>query len=64
MVVARTLACALLFFALPLLAGCKRGAPVNEDDAETEDVRKERRMRHEKMVPKSARPANPGAQRN
>ena len=63
MVLARTLACALLFSVLPLLGGCGRSSEPRVEDLEPESVRKERRMQHEKLVPKGAGATDTGAQK-
>jgi hypothetical protein len=66
MVLARTLACALAFAVLPLLAGCGR-SPERVEDREPESIRKERRLRHEKLAPKGgpkgAGPTSAGAEK-
>ena len=56
----RTLAWALLFSALPLLAGCRRSSEKRLEDLEPESIRKERRQRLEKLAPPGAAPTNAG----
>jgi hypothetical protein len=63
MIPARTLACALLFSVLPLLAGCSRSSERRVEDLEPEKIRKERRMRLEKLMPAGARPTDAGAEK-
>jgi hypothetical protein len=63
MATARILVCALAFAVLPLLAGCGRPPERTVEELEPESIRQERRMRHEKMAPKGARPADAGAQK-
>ena len=58
---ARTLTCALALSVLSLLPGCGDSSDKRIEDQEPEGVREERRMKHEKMAPKGARPAEPGA---
>jgi hypothetical protein len=46
-----------------LVAGCGGSADKRVEDQEPEGVREERRMKHEKLVPKGARPADAGAEK-
>jgi hypothetical protein len=63
MVLVRTLACALVFSVLPLVAGCGGSSEQRVEDLEPESIRKERLMRHEKLAPKGARPTDAGAEK-
>jgi hypothetical protein len=56
MIRARTVLCAVVFLVLPLLSGC--GEQKSVEDMEPEAIRRERRMKHEKIAPKDARPAD------
>jgi hypothetical protein len=58
----RTLACALVFSVLALLAGCGRSSD-RVEEREPEKIRKERLMRHQKLVPKGTSPADAGAEK-
>jgi hypothetical protein len=60
MIPARSLACALALSVLPLLAGCGRSSERRVEDREPESIRKERRLRHQKLAPKSPGPADAG----
>jgi hypothetical protein len=64
MVPARTLVCTVVFSVLSLLAGCSRSSEQRLEDLEPEQIRKERRLRHEKLAPKGARPTDAGAEKN
>ena len=60
MVFARTLAFVLALAVLPLLAGCGDSPEQRVEDQEPESIRNERRMKHEKLAPKDARPTDAG----
>lgn len=60
MAVARTLACVLAFSALPVLVGCGDSPEKRIEDQEPEGIRNQRRVKHEQLAPKDARPKDAG----
>jgi hypothetical protein len=58
---ARTLAGVLAVSVLPLLGGCGDSSEKRIEDQEPESIRQERRAKQEKLAPKEARAADPGA---
>jgi len=60
MVSTRTLAGVFAFSVLPLLLGCGDSSEKRVEDQEPESIRQERRMKHEKLATKEARPTDTG----
>jgi len=60
MALIRILAGALAFSVMPLLGGCGDPPEKRVEDQEPESIRQERRMKHEKLAPKEARPTEAG----